>query len=256
LDILRYSGIREVWLRRLRAVASPLFSSDRTKTGLWANSIVSFLVAIFCVAALSGCGRDEVYKWRQKMTVEVDTPNGVVTGSNVVEVTWIIGSFRPGDGPGVAFKVKGEAIALDIRPGQKLFVLISTAEYTASALYHGPTRGLGTPEGAADILKQPLNQPVELPVDSYPKLVVFQNIDDPKSIRVLKHDELAEEFGPGVAVRSVKFELTEAPVSPSQIGAVLNWLPSDSEASICPGEDPVNPPLCADFLERYFRRYY
>ena len=60
---------------------------DTIKRAMKPRSLSLFGV-LFCFAAsvsLAGCG-DPTYKWYQKMTVEVDTPDGVKVGSSVVSV--------------------------------------------------------------------------------------------------------------------------------------------------------------------------
>jgi hypothetical protein len=218
-----------------------------------ATVAVIVLIAAFCIAALSGCGRDEIHKWRQKMTVEVDTPDGVVTGSNVVEVTWILGAYRAADGSSSDLKARGEAIALEVRPDKLLFVSIASAAYIPSGLYHGLGRAMPTSAGAADILKQPIGQKTEIPRQLRPDLLSFDDLTNPSSIRLLEHDDLDGFFGEGVRLKSIKLELTDEPVSSSSVGTLLRWLPTNLESSICPQGDLVNPPLCRSFFQRDFR---
>lgn len=58
--------------------------------------------------ALGGCGVFGGSSYRYKMTVEVDTPQGVVTGSAVREITYTKGIRLP-DASGVSSKQRGEA---------------------------------------------------------------------------------------------------------------------------------------------------
>ena len=45
-----------------------------------------FPIALALVVSLSGCNGQETYTWNQRMTVTVETPDGPVTGSSVIEI--------------------------------------------------------------------------------------------------------------------------------------------------------------------------
>src|SRR4051794_206608 len=72
---------------------------------------------------LAGCGRTESYQY--KLTLAVDTPDGVKRGSSVVEV-----AFWPVSIParGVMHKLRGEALYLDLGSSRRpLIALLSSA---------------------------------------------------------------------------------------------------------------------------------
>ena len=74
--------------------------------------------------ALAACGSNE--RMRYKMIVEVETPAGVKSGHAVREVRYIPKSgtfFAEGS---VSWKMRGEAVAVDIAPGKTLFALLSS----------------------------------------------------------------------------------------------------------------------------------
>src|SRR3546814_16053908 len=58
------------------------------------------------------------------MTVEVETPTGVRSGSSVIETTITKGP-RTGQGSGLTATMKGEAVAVDLGSGQTLFALLN-----------------------------------------------------------------------------------------------------------------------------------
>jgi hypothetical protein len=107
-------------------------------------------LAVFCSLlaslALTGCG--EKFEWNQKITVEVETPDGLRSGSSVQHVVWNAGSAYPGmDGPSAASTVTGEAVVVDLGGGKYLFALLNgshgfkgEAANIASFAFWGKTR--------------------------------------------------------------------------------------------------------------------
>ncbi len=75
---------------------------------------------------LASCGRD--YEWHQKLAVEVETPEGLKTGSSVMSARLIDthGPFVPAEANGVSFQLSGEAITLGVSQGRYLFVLLKS----------------------------------------------------------------------------------------------------------------------------------
>ena len=61
---------------------------------------------------------------RYRMMVEVDTPQGLKTGSSVIETIFKKGS-KMGDAGGISYHYRGEAVAVDLPGGKMLFVLMS-----------------------------------------------------------------------------------------------------------------------------------
>lgn len=72
---------------------------------------------------LSACDSGSA-TYHYKLTVEVQTPEGLRTGSSIIEVrTSPSGSLQPG---GIVSKVRGEAVAVDLGPRGTLFALLSS----------------------------------------------------------------------------------------------------------------------------------
>jgi hypothetical protein len=68
---------------------------------------------------LAGCGKSESYRY--KLTLAVDTKDGIKRGSSVGEVAhWEV--FVPERG--VAHKLRGEALYLDLGPGKRPLVAL------------------------------------------------------------------------------------------------------------------------------------
>jgi len=92
------------------------------------------LVAALAVT-LAGCGRTESYRY--KLTLAVNTPDGVRRASSVVEVMFWAVSIPE---RGIMHRLRGEALYLDLGPGARPLVALltsylhpaSTRDYLAS----------------------------------------------------------------------------------------------------------------------------
>jgi hypothetical protein len=69
-----------------------------------------------------------------------------------------------------------------------------------------------------------LKEPLVLPVEAYPLLVTFADIEDPASVARVEPGDLAAHFGPGYALSSITLAITDEPVTKGRVEAVLGWL--------------------------------
>lgn len=175
---------------------------------------------------------------RYRLTIEIDTPEGVRSGSSVIEVVrkdvrWVLiaqGRYE--------FRVRGEAVFVDLGGNRNVVALLA----------HGPNA-------------ENVDQMISLPIEAYgydkwddrawagqakmqgsvelkplliPTLVTFTDLDDPKTARVIYPtqpqevrsdsaaprsksrvavDRFAETFGPGVRFKRSWIEMTNDPVT-------------------------------------------
>ena len=181
------------------------------------------LLTTFLLGTLFGCGLDR-YTWNQRMTVTVETPEGVVSASSVIEVRAVFDENPNALSANreVYYAYTGEAVALEVRPGQWLFALMGDpAELmyrAAPERYSSRMRG----EWLAEIPEQ--TEPVELVGELRPRMVSFGDITDPLSVTAVDPDDLAATFGEGFRLVSVTLEVTDAPVALG-IVELLPWLP-------------------------------
>lgn len=197
------------------------------------RGVIGLAVAAVGLLALDGCGLlNSNYTYRYRMTVEVDTPEGLKTGSSVQEQTATKFSF-PGYFGGAErdLQTRGEAVAVDLPGGQTLFALLCDSALPQSAL--DPewkndwvesairiTSGK-TPDGPLPMTPgKP--KPVYLKT-GYPMLVTFTDITDPSSVKLVDSADLAASFGPGVKLKRITVEITDDPVT-SGIEKRLGWL--------------------------------
>src|ERR671935_1511143 len=86
------------------------------------RSLVCFAAVLAMALALAGCVRTESYRYR--LTLAVNTPEGIKRGSSVVGVT-----FRDVSIParGTMHKLHGEALYLDLGPSSRPLIALLTS---------------------------------------------------------------------------------------------------------------------------------
>jgi hypothetical protein len=196
------------------------------------------VITVVCAAlALSGCGRSAIYRY--KLTLSLDTPDGVKTGFNVVEVNYFEVSIPA---RGVAHKISGQGIYIDLGPGRRpLIALLTSARRQDQAAKDirwdedVPTRifvrqclGLGANYDRIDAATaiNGCTTPFEISPSDLPDLVTFDDVNDPNSVRMVEPDHLNASLGPGVSWLSMTLEATDEPLSKG-IDKKLPWLNDD-----------------------------
>lgn len=224
------------------------------------------------VASLLGCGlifpSDRL---RHRITVEVETPYGLRTGSSVVE-TKVEEGKSWGDASGTSFYLKGEAVAVDLPNNKTLFALLrgitngDAAGYQTGlildALYAGAKTspainkdGLNLMEVRAAASAAKLQ--FDLPVSLYPMFVTFRNTGDQLSVeQLVSGDDFSAKLGPGIRIKRVHIEIVNAPVT-DEISSRLPWVNIRRENSLDDRDPTPTPtPTIAQLVRRSdFRRY-
>ena len=134
--------------------------------------------------------------FRQKITVSMATPNGVVSGSTVVKVTAWRTPMIVGAG-GRYNSVEGEAVALQLGDGKWLFMLMDGYEYIFARAYQ-KQEGVGLFSVVRDIRKmRQQKSPLRVPKNGLPTFVTFGDLTDPDSLFVVDPADLQTVFGEG-----------------------------------------------------------
>ena len=180
---------------------------------------------------LSQCTSRLPSSYRYRMTVEVDTPQGVRTGSAVREVSY----SRRLEGVYNA-NVRGEAVVVDLPGGQTLYALLSdtggdpdyagrVADWALKAdLKPG---GANVDYEAGDFAELWPTQPkTESPLwqTRGPMLVRFGDESNPQSVEKVNAGNLAAHFGSGTTLRRITIEASNERVT-EDIANRLRWLP-------------------------------
>ena len=196
---------------------------------------------------LAGCGVVRNFPtYRYRLTVEVETPEGVKTGSSVIEVR--TGAVHLGGiGGGAGAEVSGEAVTVDLGSHGLLLrsegngswaggIMPTFAERPKVDANHSDddTMAIMFQNMLANkgLIVLPRYYPVtarvsgmqsDKPQSAYPMLVRFGDIKDPKGVALVDPDDLEKSLGPGVTLRRITVQITADPVT-TGIEKRLGWL--------------------------------
>ncbi len=181
------------------------------------------VLCLFSVLLITSCGWFEWGSWRYKLTVEIETPEGIKSGSAVRQVNaytniakWVNPGVRA-----ISYDVKGEAVVIDLGERGVVFALINWSSY------QDVLNAFPKPKGEKTIpyyrsLKPGMRADL-LDVRARPKLVTFTELDDANSIKAVPYGEMNKVFHDDIRLHSILIEITRSPVT---WGGVDEWLPS------------------------------
>lgn len=191
---------------------------------------------------LGGCGiLGSTYSYRYKMVVEVETPDGLKTGSAVHETIVSKSNVDLGDlNAKRGMRTRGEAVAVDLPGGQTLFALLPDSSLTQAVLdpewkndWVDSAKRISsgdTPEGPIAMTGGKQTDRFAKPV-GYPMLVRFRDIADPKTVEEVDPANLAASFGAGVRLRRITLQVTDEDVTEG-IEKRLVWLQQIPERNL------------------------
>jgi len=199
---------------------------------------------------LASCAlaEDKAPDYRYRLTVEVETPEGLKTASSVIEVEQSMA--RAGGSPlhsQIYRRIKGEAVAVDLPGGKTLFALLRSdndIEWASKVMQ------MLAPEVAGEegdekfdnvlLIKGKVEVPRTFPAvawiperSAYPMMVTFGDLADPTSVAQVDPDDLAATFGEGVKLKRITVELTDDAVT-TGIEKRLGWLSDYPEPRLDP----------------------
>ena len=176
------------------------------------------------------------YTVRYRLTIEVQTPDGVKTGSSVMASNygWTFTGF--GLTSGVKNRFAGEAVFVDLGNGKNLIVTLTNkgSGRTGNPWKGGPMGVLHLPRIVFEIPYDKWGTPVaiwraldkgarEIAPSRLPTTVTFTDINDPKTVKRVDPRNLADTFGDGYALKRAMVEVTRVRVSKG-IAGKLKWL--------------------------------
>jgi hypothetical protein len=184
---------------------------------------------------VAGC--TEKYTYRYRVTVEVDTPQGLRSGSSVWETTAWEGSGIPDTA--IRSQEKGEAVALNL-PGGTLFALLRDPKLGydyAKGIVEGhldrhplPDVPMGKDWKESRRLIAKAKPAFELAPDEYPLLVRFGDTSNSASIEQVSPTDLAAQFGQGIRLRRITVAVTDEEPVIGPIRHRLPWLSDDQNS--------------------------
>jgi hypothetical protein len=176
-----------------------------------------------------------VYSYRYRLTIEVETPDGLKTGSSVIEAR--ARTQSPGlSGRSIVPGLRGEAVVVDLGDGKNVMALLAGGEKFSRV-----DAPITTPMAAFKVRdcnesmcswRQMLSMSGrrDLPPGLVPTLVTFGDIDDPKTARIIKPDEFGSVFGPGYRFKRASIEMTNDWVTRT-LQSTLPWLSDPAAVS-------------------------
>ena len=184
--------------------------------------------------------------FRYKLTAEVQTPDGMKTGSSVWEVGY---AHRDSAGGRLAaLTLTGQALYIDLGAGKNVLLLLTNRESGRSGQFDelhgdfsdakGPLRSFSLPIKLYglnwDLGQEPklchdfeiasAKGGADIPIENLPTLVTFSDISDPASLKVVQPDRFESDFGEGYKFIGARIEATDAPPTVG-LDRVLTWLP-------------------------------
>jgi len=194
------------------------------------------LAAMALIAlALAGCGRTESYRY--KLTLAVNTPDGIKRGSSVAEAMFYQVSFPE---RGTMHQLRGEALYLDLGPGERPLIALLTRQLPKGGAGRHWTRDAG-PETRwmSRVYDQTPSQdfmedvpriarmlgPRQITPADLPDLVTFADVNDPKSVIEVDPNDLKATLGPNITWHEITLESTDEAITKG-IKTKLPWIPA------------------------------
>ena len=211
---------------------------------------IALAIAAAGLFVVGGCDFRKAETYRYRITVEVETPQGLRSGSSVWETSAWQGTGIPDRG--IRSRERGEAVAVDL-PGGTLFALLRGADMDVdyvsgvvpSHFRRHPEPGLQMggdwAENRRSIAKA--EPSFDLYPDEYPLLVRFRDIADPTSVERADPGSLSN-LGTGFRVKRIRVDVTTDSAKPA-IDDRLPWLKTHVGAL-------KNPPRNTPFDEHPF----
>jgi hypothetical protein len=201
------------------------------------NLILNLTKAAACIAvtvSLTGCDKTESYRY--KLTLTLNTSEGIKRGSSVVEAQFYEVSIPA---KGTAHKLVGQALFIDLGAGKPPLVALLTSR--ASSTYR-KERSWYRDAGPSDTLLSSLYGvtlkgsvidyiPViaglrglrKLQPSDLPDLVTFTDVKQPNSVIAVDPADLQNSLGSNISWGDLTLEITDEPITQG-IQENLPWL--------------------------------
>ncbi|WP_115366643.1 cupin domain-containing protein [Alteripontixanthobacter maritimus] len=221
------------------------------------RSILKAVLATALLPATIACADNTAPDYRYRLTVEVDTPDGLRTGSSVIEVRQKL--VRSGANPSsviVSRRAYGEAVTVDLPNGGTLFALLSSEDqidWAASVMQQAAPKVSGEIhqetfdnmlliDGEVKLPRYWSINDFDLKLSGYPFLVTFTDPNDPSSVQIVDPDNLDEKFGHRVNLQRITVQITDDPVTNS-ISKKLRWLYKPFDRQLTKDDFPSGLPV-------------
>jgi hypothetical protein len=174
----------------------------------------------------------ETHAWRQKVIVEVETPQGVVTSSSVQEVRYSRAHYSVPNGPDHSFTLTGDAVVVDLGKAGLIFALLDTAQLAPVAFGGDEKRRYGLEYAVGQVVAKPIGSGAVVPAKAYPRFVTFADIRDPKTVKLVAPNDMAVSLGNSFSLSSIRVEITDAELTRDRLSSALPWLDTIGEGTL------------------------
>jgi hypothetical protein len=196
------------------------------------------------------------YTYRYRLSFEVETPDGMRTGSSVIEVRYEMFPELLTDRDHIS-RVFGEAVFVDLGQGKNLIGLLASGpsgedvDYPSGIVFQAfkldgndPNRPKRLPQlhGKRDLDIYSSSQH-DVTRRFLPTFVTFRDLTDFKSVRIAPPGLFDEIFGVGYKLRNVWIEMADDPPT-EKIQKILPWLPHPTYFNGRVGCGPGDPTYC------------
>lgn len=157
--------------------------------------------------------------WNYKVTVVVETPEGLKTGAGVWQVKAqrnIAGYLNPGGGI-VTFKVIGEAAVVDLGGRGILMELPNYGVFLEAFPYRNNETVVQYYDSFLSVGKFS-----NLDISKH-NFVTFTDLERPETIRTVHGNDLKKFFGSGVSLKSIVVQITDESVTWGSVRKYLKW---------------------------------
>ncbi|QHL91623.1 hypothetical protein GVO57_13485 [Sphingomonas changnyeongensis] len=190
------------------------------------------------IALMSSCS--DLGSVNFRYTVEVSTPDGLRSGSSVMNIHGYNIPVHENIDGGQKIYLTGDVPFVDLPNGITLFALVSGQSGNSGPLHtliwsQRPLHSLGDPKTAiSDLKARPVCKLVE--PKKHPDLIYFSDINNRKSVKRLSSEELKNEFGGVYKIRRA-YVCTTSDKPQKSIDKKIPWMDDVDQF------DPVNTEL-------------
>jgi hypothetical protein len=194
-------------------------------------SFLRLAAVVLIGVCLAGCGKSESYRY--KLTLAVNTPDGIKRGSSVVEVQFWDVSIPA---RGTMHKLRGQALYLDLGSGARPLIALLTSQlhpkYGNDLRWSrdaGPGGKLLSDGPILPDMRDYVAQlarargPHKITPSDLADLVTFADVNDPATVIEVDPNNIETTLGAGVSWNEITLEGTDEPVT-TGIEAKLPWL--------------------------------
>lgn len=178
---------------------------------------------VLVVAVLSGCGDSST--WHQKLTIEVQTPEGPKSASSVMKanLTDTDSPFTVPEARGAVLRIKGEPFFLEIYHGRYVLVLLKNIPSAYGLLLPNEVPVVA----AAELESVTTTLSADIPRGEYPLMITLSDISDPKTMQQVRPEDFGKIFGKGYKLKSIKLAVTREDLTTGHLKNILSWMRED-----------------------------